>query len=136
MEIREETIDELLNGAVDYLDRVILLKDSISNHLVKEEYDKAWDKFDDMIDGLDTLNQLLTNLKGIYSFDYDNLNCKGRTVNEKVKNFNEILNEIIEGMENKDYLQVADLIEFEFEDYLESYKDIFICIKEFKENIN
>lgn len=136
MEINEETIDGLLNGAVDYLNRVILLKDSISNHLVKDEYDKAWNKFDDMINGLDTLNQLLTNIKNLYSLDYDNIYCKGRTINDRIGDFNEFLNKIIDGMEAKDYFQIADLIEFEFEDHLESYKDIFICIKELKDNIN
>ena len=136
-EISKNDIKKPIEGAINYLDKVMLYKDSIPNHLIKEEYNKAWQKFDDMLDGLDTLNQLLINIKDLLSINYENLYCQSRTktINKAIEEFNSFLNRIIEGMENKDYLQVSDLIEFEFDEYIELYRSIFESLLDFvKEN--
>ena len=136
-EVSKNDIKEPIEGAINYLDKIMLYKNSISNHLIQEDYNKAWQKFDELLDGLDTLNQLLINIKNLLSLNYENLYCQGRTktINEAIKEFNSFLNKIIDGMENKDYLQVSDLIEFEFDEYIELYKSIFESLLEFvKEN--
>ena len=136
-EVSKNDIKEPIKGAINYLDKVKLYKDSIPNHLIKEDYDKAWQKFDDLLNGLDTLNKLLINIKNLLSINYENFYCQGRskTINEAIEEFNSFLNKIIEGMENKNYLRVSDLIEFEFDEYVELYKSIFESLLEFvKEN--
>ena len=136
-EVSKNDIKAPIEGAINYLDKVMLHKDSIPNHLIQEEYNKAWQKFDDLLDGLDTLNQLLINLKNVLSINYENLYCQGKTetINEAIEEFNSFLNKIIDGMENKDYLKVSDLIEFEFDEYIELYRNIFESLLDFvKEN--
>ena len=136
-EVSKNHIKEPIKGAINYLDKVMLYKDSIPNYLIQEDYNKAWQKFDDLLDGLDTLNQLLINIKNLLSLNYENLYCQGRTktINEAIEEFNSFLNKIIDGMENKDYLQVSDLIEFEFDEYIELYRSIFESLLDFvKEN--
>ena len=132
-EFSKNDIKEPIEGAINYLDKIMLYKNSISNHLIQEDYNKAWQKFDDLLDGLDTLNQLLINIKNLLSLNYENLYCQGRTktINEAIKEFNSFLNKIIDGMENKDYLQVSDLIEFEFDEYIELYRNIFDSLLDF-----
>lgn len=135
--VDKNDIREPIEGAIIYLDKVNLYKDSIPNHLIKEDYQKAWEKFDDMLDGLDTLNQLLINIKNLLSINYENLYIQNRTktITEVINEFNLFLNKIVEGMENKDYLLVSDLIEFEFGEYIELYKSVFESLLDFvKEN--
>ena len=135
--VTKNDIREPIEGAIIYLDKVVLYKDSIPNHLIKEDYQKAWEKFNDMLDGLDTLNQLLINIKNLLSINYENLYIQNRTktINGVIDEFNLFLNKIVEGMENKDYILVSDLIEFEFGEYIESYKRVFETLLDFvKEN--
>jgi hypothetical protein len=125
-EIDKNDIIEPLQGSIDYLNKVLLYKNSISNKLNQENYNNAWEKFEEMIDGLVKLNQLLINIQNILSIDYKEVYHENKTIAERINKFNNFLNEIISGMENKDYLEVADLIEFEFDEYLRSYKKVFI----------
>lgn len=133
--IKHSQVINTLDGAIDYLDKISLLKNSISNHLNQDDYNEAWNNFKDMTEGLDTLNQLLMSIKKLYSIDFKE-NCNGKAINKRITEFNLFLDKIINGMENKDFIEIADLIEFEFEEYIESYKNVFICIKDFIDNIN
>ena len=137
-EVSKSDIREPIEGAINYLDKVMLLKVSISNHLIKEDYNTAWNNFEDMIEGLETLNQLLINVQKLLSLNYDNFYCQSRTksIKEAIEEFNLFLNKIIKGMENSDYLQVSDLIEFEFDEYIELYKDVFKSLLDFVKETN
>lgn len=135
-EITKEDIIEPLEGAIDYLDQIFLNKELISEALDEEDYETAWNEFNNMISGIETLNDLLVNVKNIYGLDYTELYYKGSNLNEYIKEFNLFLSdELMAAMENKDYMLVSDLINYELQKYLKQYQKVFIFLLDYVKKI-
>ncbi len=135
-EITKEDIIEPLKGAIDYLDQIFLNKELISEALDEENYETAWNEFNHMISGIETLNDLLVNIRNIYGLDYNELYYKGSNLNEYIKEFNLFLSdELMVAMENKDYILVSDLINYELQKYLKQYQKVFIFLLDYVKNI-
>ena len=127
--VEKKEIIEMLEGAIDYLDQVFLNKELISNAVEEENYDVAWQEFDNFISGIETLNQLLYNLKPVLDLDYDKLVYEEKSLNIYIEQFNDFLsNKLISAMENKDYILVADLINHELQIHLKEYQKVFIYL--------
>lgn len=135
-EITKEDIIEPLKGAIDYLDQIFLNKELISEALDEENYEVAWNEFNHLISGIETLNDLLVNVKSIYGLDYNQLYYKGSNLNEYIKDFNLFLSdELMIAMENKDYVLVSDLINYELQKYLKQYQKVFIFLLDYVKKI-
>lgn len=135
-EITKDDIIEPLNGAIDYLDQIFLNKELISEALDEEKYEAAWNEFNNLISGIETLNDLLVNVKNIYRLDYTELYYKGSNLNEYIEQFNLFLSdELMVAMENNDYILVSDLINYEFQKYLKQYQKVFIFLRDYVKKI-
>jgi hypothetical protein len=134
---KEELIEPIL-GAQDYLDKLVLKKDLIIEPLDREEYGKAFKEFNNMIDGIDVLNNLLINIKAIADLKLANLYYKNESLLIRINDFNKFLSgDLIESMKNEDYQLISDLLEYEFNSYINRYKEVFIYLeKYFKEKYN
>jgi hypothetical protein len=122
---------EPLQGAIDYLDQVIENRSSVTVPLDNENYGLAFEELNNFIEGIDHLNQILYYIADILDINYENLSCKEETVSYYIDQFNSFLvDELIVAMENKDYMLLSDLINYELENYLIDYQ------KSFKKLIN
>ena len=127
--VKEADIIDMLEGAIDYLDQVFLNKELISNAVEEENYNEAWQEFNNFISGIETLNQLLYNLKPVLNIDYESLEYEGRTLNHYIEQLNNFLsNELSTAMEDKDYILVSDLINYELQIHLKEYQKVFIYL--------
>ncbi|AGB42141.1 hypothetical protein Halha_2267 [Halobacteroides halobius DSM 5150] len=132
VDIEKEEIIEPLQGAIDYIDKVLLRKDLISQALEEENYGVAFEKFNNLISGIESLNQLLYNVDSLLPVDYNELQYEGRVINDYIKQFNDFLaGELIIAMKNEDYFLLSDLIHYELEVHLKEYRKIFICLLEY-----
>lgn len=133
--VKKEQIQKPLKGAVEYIDKAIFLKDGIANSIQGEDYKKAFEKFENLLESLDYLNDLLDSVETLLKLNYQQLMVESNSIDENIKEFNSFLQEVMTAMKDQDYLLVADLIEFELEEYLRSYKKIFIFLDEYVEGL-
>ena len=132
IKIEENKILNPLKGARDYLDKVLLKKELISNALEEEDYETAWQEFENMVDGIETLNNLLYRVEDILQLDYNQLNYQEKELNYYINQLNVFLsNKLITAMENKDYLRISDLINYELEVHIKEYKKVFSYLLEY-----
>lgn len=128
----KEEVIEPLEGAINYLDKVFLNKELISDALDYEDYQKAWEEFENLISGIETLNELLNNIKNLLGLDYEELKYEGKKINSYIEDFNVFLkDDLMIAMENKDYMLVSDLINYELQKHLKEYQKIFIFLLDY-----
>lgn len=123
-----EKIIELLQGAIGYLNKVQKRKNLISDPLQNENYSLMLKEFNNLINGLEALNELLQQIEVIFAIDYTKETYKGKVLKKYIDEFNSFLMSLIEAMENEDYFLVADLVEYEFDNYLNQYKKVFVYL--------
>lgn len=130
-------IVELLNEALNYLDRIILSKGILLKAIDDKEYQKLYSNFQELFEGLTWLNKLLNDLFNIVSLDYKNLlvGSEEKTVQNIIQDFNNFLQELEACIQNKDYILLNDLLEYEFTEQIGEYKQIFIELEIYFKNI-
>jgi hypothetical protein len=135
-DITKKEILDPLNGAIDYLDKLIEKKNLIVDPIENENYNLAFKEFENMINGIDVLNTLLVSVKSIEDLELANMKYEDENLLVNINDFNNFLSkELVEAMKNEDYQLVADLLTYEFEEYIEKYKLVFKGLeKYFKEN--
>ena len=135
--VKKEEILETINGAINYLERISNKKDFILKPIEEENYERAFQEFENMIDGIDVLNQLLVSLQSIGKLNLSELEYKDKSIEKYINEFNSYMSEeLIESMKNEDYQLVYDLLKYEFDEKISNYKEIFIFLAEyFEENM-
>lgn len=135
-DITKKEILDPLNGAIDYLDKLIEKKNLIVDPIENENYNLAFKEFENMINGIDVLNTLLLSVKSIEDLELAAMEYRDENLLVNINVFNDFLSkELVEAMKNEDYQLVADLLTYEFEENIEKYKLVFKGLeKYFKEN--
>mgnify|MGYP006273840959 CR=1 FL=1 len=135
IKLEENRIISPLEGAEDYLDKILLKKELISDALDTEDYETAWHEFENLIDGIETLNNLLYNIEEVLDLNYTRLNYQGEKIKYYINQLNDFLSDkLIIAMENKDYLKISDLINYELEIHIQEYKKVFDFLLQYIEN--
>ncbi|MGM0370459.1 MAG: hypothetical protein ACQEP9_08560 [Bacillota bacterium] len=135
-DVTKDDLLEPVKGAQDYLQMVIENKNLIVVPLTNEEYETAWAEIDNLITGINELNSLLHSIKNLLNIDYKKLNYDNNTLEYYIKQLNNFLEEeIISAVENEDYILLTDLINYELESNLKSYKQVFIKLEEHINNL-
>lgn len=135
LKLEENRIISPLEGAEDYLDKILLKKELISDALDTEDYETAWHEFENLIDGIETLNNLLYNIEEVLDLNYTRLNYQGEKIKYYINQLNDFLSDkLIIAMENKDYLKISDLINYELEIHIQEYKKVFDFLLQYIEN--
>lgn len=98
---------EALETAKNYIDNLKEAIDSIFNYISEGKENNALDLIPDFADGIEWLSQVLVLTKDVHKKD---LNMDG---------LNDILNEVIEAIENEDYILVGDLFKYEIYEKLD-----------------
>ena len=137
LKLEENRIISPLEGAEDYLDKILLKKELISDALDTEDYETAWQEFENLIEGIETLNNLLYRIEDILELDYSRLKYQEKNLEYYINQLNEFLsNKLITAMENKNYLKISDLINYELEIYIQEYKKVFSYLLKYIKNKN
>ena len=132
--VDKDDILEPLKGAQDYLDKLSLKKDLIIVPLNNEKYNDAFREFNNMIEGIETLNNILFSIKSLVKLDLDKIYYEDESLIIKIRKFNNFLsNDLIESMKNEDYQLISDLLEYEFDSYISEYKEVFRSLEDYIE---
>lgn len=127
--ISQEELINPIKGAISYLDKAFLNKDIISEAINEENYQVAWKEMENLISGIETLNELLYHIKKLLDLDYEDLKYEGKSLSIYIEDFNNFLkDDVLGAMENKDYVLVSDLINYELQSYLKEYQKVFIFL--------
>ncbi|BFN05020.1 hypothetical protein [Clostridium tetani] len=98
---------EALETAKNYIDNLKEAIDSIFNYISEGKENNALDLIPDFAEGIEWLSQILVLTKEVHKKD---LNIDG---------LNDILNEVVEAIENEDYILVGDLFKYEIYEILD-----------------
>ncbi|BDR72887.1 hypothetical protein K144316041_15950 [Clostridium tetani] len=98
---------EALETAKNYIDNLKEAIDSIFNYISEGKENNALDLIPDFAEGIEWLSQILVLTKEVHKKD---LNIYG---------LNDILNEVVEAIENEDYILVGDLFKYEIYEILD-----------------
>ncbi|RXM78529.1 hypothetical protein DP144_03105 [Clostridium tetani] len=98
---------EALETAKNYINNLKKAIDKIYNHISESKENDALALIPDFAEGVEWLSEVLVLTKDVYKKD---LNMDG---------LNDILNEVIEAIENEDYILVGDLFKYEIYEKLD-----------------
>ncbi|KGI39717.1 hypothetical protein [Clostridium tetani] len=98
---------EVLETAKNYIDNLKEGIDNIYNYISEGKENNALDLIPDFAEGIEWLSQVLVLTKDVHKKD---LNIDG---------LNNILNEVVEAIENEDYILVGDLFKYEIYEKLD-----------------
>lgn len=98
---------EALETAKNYINNLKEAIDKIYNHILEDKENNALALIPDFAEGVEWLSQVLVLTKDVHKKD---LNMDG---------LNDILNEIVEAIENEDYILVGDLFKYEIYELLD-----------------
>lgn len=122
-----ELIIESMMEGVDYLPKLQANLYQSAMMFQQANIGKGIEIFQNCIDGLIWLNQLLKNIQ-IYLIKDLKLSHKEMDFNSKIEDFNQILNELLIAWENEDYTLISDLIEYELTSILTDWQNNFVRI--------
>lgn len=128
--VSEKELADLLDGAVSYLDRLVKEKVILINALDTEEYEVLYSGLGDVFEGLQWLNRMLQKLGEVSDLNYETLlvgNTK-ETALQVIGKFNSFLQELSNCLQNRDYILLGDMLQYEFDERIREYRQIFIEI--------
>ena len=79
---------------------------------------------------------VISQVLNIYDISLESIKKDGVSLEEKVLNFNNITNNIVDAFQNEDYVSIADILEYEIIDEIESIMDYIDIIEKEIENKN
>lgn len=79
---------------------------------------------------------VISQVLNIYDINLESIKKDGVSLKEKVLNFNNITNNIVDAFQNEDYVSIADILEYEIIDEIESIMDYIDIIEKEIENKN
>jgi hypothetical protein len=113
---RQETIEEILQDAFDYIGRALPLLQDVAGKFAVNPDETAWSSFAQMIEGVEWIYRVSGHANqldpGVYGFMAD-----------LMSSFGEWLTEMDRAIANKDYGLVADLIQYELVELYEKLRD-------------
>lgn len=102
---------ELVDSTKEYLDRLVESIENLASQFYAGPGQSAWEKLSDFLEGLDFFCQAMELLN---CSDFDR------------EGFNRMLLELMQAIESKDIVTVADLLSYEWSGWLEKVKNILI----------
>lgn len=98
---------EALETSKNYIDNLKEAIDSIFNYISEGKENNALDLIPNFAEGIEWLSQILVLTKEVHKKDLN------------IDRLNDILNEVVEAIENEDYILVGDLFKYEIYETLD-----------------
>lgn len=90
---------------------------------------KGLECFMQLIDGMEWFAKTAITAEQVLKLDFAGTSCGGRTLTESVETLNGILLEIIAAQEQRDWVLLTDLLEYELAPELKLWLDIFTTLR-------
>lgn len=110
MKSSNELVLELAESTQEYLGRLIAAQGNLAARFYTDPDQEAWDLLVQFIEGL--------------NFTYQSLLIIGGTTFNQIQ-FDTMLNELLQAIENKDTVTIADLVSYEWGPWLSAMKEGF-----------
>lgn len=122
-----ELIIECMMEGVSYLPKLEINLYQAAIMFQQTNISKGIALFQNCIDGLIWINQLLKNIQ-IYLINTDELNLKNSGYHGQIENFNKVIDDLLIAWKNEDYILISDLIEYELIGILKDWHNNFTLI--------
>jgi hypothetical protein len=119
-----------LESIGEYLDGLSELIKSSAEHFRMAGEPEANAYFVKCLDGLQTFVGIIDKVKNINSLDFQKINYKSTTISKKEASLLESLNSIYETQSKKDWVSMADMLEFELSPLIIEWKEILLLVTE------
>lgn len=112
----EDVAAELQQSLTDYLDRALPVMENLSDQFYQGESEEAWNDFADLADGL---QWIISAVQTLSQFVEDEVQTYYSSVSRKLES---VLQELLEALEAKDTVTIADMIQYEIVETLAELK--------------
>ncbi|AEV70524.1 hypothetical protein [Acetivibrio clariflavus] len=109
---------EVIESAINYIDRMVIGIEGINGDFQEGREDKATNSMIQLIDGIQWLLQAIEGTRDIQG-----------EVSIDISSMNPIFNQLIEALENTDYVLLGDLLEYEVTPVIKEWKDKLILVQ-------
>lgn len=128
---------ELLEKMNEYLDRLVNGLEGVADKFRTGKVGEANSLLVQAIDGLISLTELLKVVKKVSKSETSELIINGEKLASKEQNLLDVLKQLKDGQENKDWVAVADLLEYELAPAMDEWKEtIKFFIKKLEKDDN
>ena len=133
----QEVVGKNLDNAEDYLRKLIPGITRASELFRLENEQEATKFFLSIIDGIDWLTQVLDGILKVLDLDPAAMLIDGKTVKERQSHLIRLTSQLLEANQNRDWILVADLLEYEIAPYYEEWGCVLERLRQiFRESIN
>ncbi len=122
--LQEITLNNI-NNAMDYLDKLIPGVNKASELFRTKNAEEANKFYVGCIDGLAWLQEVIDNVKIVLREELEKLDLGSSSIEDYQKQLLSLTKEINDTQSKKDWVMLADLLEYELSPYLEEWKSIF-----------
>lgn len=113
-----ELMKEVVESAIDYLDRVIIGIEGINEDFQRGREDRATSSIVQLVDGIQWLLQVIEGTREIQG---------DATID--ASQINPVFNQLIEALENMDYVLLGDLLEYEITPVMKEWREKLILVQ-------
>ena len=125
----QEIVARNLNNAEDYLERLIPGIQRAAELFQGENEIEANKFFLKIVDGMEWLSQILDSVIKVLKLDQGQVEFKGKTLPERQAKLVELTKQLLEANQNKDWVLVADLLEYEIGPFYLEWADFLPELK-------
>lgn len=123
-------VDRNLDNAQDYLSRLLPGLETASELFRTGNEQEANQFFLNIIDGMDWFSEVVDSVIQAKNLELSDTRFQGKSLLERKNQFLDLIKQIVEAKKNKDWVLVADLLEYEILPY---YKDWDAVLPEIRE---
>jgi len=139
LEIEITTILDILNknitNAEDYLKKLIPGIEKTAELFQMGSDQEASQLFVKIVDGIEWVSQVLNEILKALMADPKALQLNGKTIQERHNTLIDLTNQLLEAHKNKDWVLVADLLEYEIAPYYKEWQEIIPQLKKMAQEI-
>lgn len=122
-------LDVLTEGG-NYLAELRSFLQQVVEHYRGGDEAKGGERFMQLVSGLEWFVKVTSVVETLLKVDFAGTSCAGRTLAETIAAMNRILLEIVVSQEQRDWVLLADLLEYELATQLEQWQDIFAMLRQ------
>ena len=125
----QEIVTKNLDNAADYLNRLIPGIQKAAELFQREDELEANKFFLNIVDGMEWLSQVLDGAVKVLNLDKNQVEFKGKTLFERQDQLVGLTKQLLEANQNKDWILVADLLEYEIAPFYMEWTDFLPDLK-------
>ncbi len=126
----EEIAWRFLENGVRQLDLLIQGAEKVSELFRIADEAEANEHYAQLLESLRLFLHIVDQVKGILNLDLSAIAFENDTVEQRFEKLSEVINEMLKVQEEKDWIMLADLIEYELMPLLEEWKSIVPVLKQ------